>query len=505
MAGVLRQAGHRSIFWQLCEALSPLPSREAFIARLKDEAPDLVAFSVVTNQWEYARSLAEWAREALDVPLVCGGIHALFGVEQILSTGLFDFVFRGECDEAFLEFVQKLNRQESLEKTANLAFRRDGNIIVNPVRPFPSLDRLPSKDYEIMDFQRLIEAKNGWVGLMTSRGCPFSCTYCFNHQMVSAYRKDLGCQTAHLNYIRQFPVDTVMKEIQFLLDRYDGITMFILDDDLFTFDKDYVKAFCQSYAKHCSVPFVVNAHVGFFDEEVADILASAHCKIVKFGVESGSPDIRSRILNRRMTDQQIIDAIQIVNEFGMHSSAFVMIGLPSETEEDIYATIDLLARARPGRFRWTYFFPFPGTRAYDLSVQQGSIDQQKMQRLVNFTDETCLDFGPEQNLLLSKIGRFMPWFVNARSDLAVADFYQERVEEILHMDLDEWTRFASALKEKDQAFSQRFQKEGLSHYAIKYNRFTGVISDYFLNESPPDHRGGTPLPARRRAQSPGLH
>lgn len=482
IAGVLAGAGHEVGFWQLCEDLEPLPTREQFAARLREEAPDLLAVSVVTNQWNYARRLAAWAKEVLSVPVVCGGVHVLAAGREILETGLFDYIFRGESEDAFLEFVERLSSGEPVEDIRNLGLLRDGQARINPVRPLPDLERLPFKLYEVMDFQRLIDAKNGWVGLMASRGCPFSCTYCFNHQMVATYKNDLKRTFRELNYIRRFTVDQMIHEIEFLLKNYHGIRMFIFDDDLFTFDKSYVKEFCRAYSEVCDIPFVVNAHVNFFDAECAASLKAANCRVVKFGVESGSEKIRKSILNRHMSNENIIRAIRIVNDAGMHSSVFIIIGFPHEGPQDVLDTVRLLAEAKPGRFRWTYFFPFPGTKAHEITLQGGFIDVKKMEELTNFTDESCLEFGAEHNLFLKKVGRAMPWFVNAHSDLPAADLYRRKAEEIMSMDEEHWNRVAPDIRRQDSEISNRLSAEGLSHYAVKYNRFMGVISDYFLNE-----------------------
>ena len=331
LSAVLKEAGHDVALWQLCDDIEPLPSEEQFISRLRQKSADIIGFSVVTNQWPYAKKLAAWARKATDVPLVCGGIHTMAAAEEILQSHGFDFIIRGEAEEAFAEFVDKLSKNQDPSDVENLGFLQNGELRLNPLRPLPDLKNLPFKDYDIFDFQKIIDAKNGWTGLMASRGCPFSCTYCFNHQLVSNYRRDLGCSFKGLNYIRHFEVGQMIKEIEYLLQNYRNISMFILDDDLFTFYREYVQQFCAAYKKVSSLPFVVNAHVGYFDERRARYLADANCSIVKFGVESGSERIRRRILQRRMKNAEVIRAIKIAHQYGMHTSIFLMIGLPDET------------------------------------------------------------------------------------------------------------------------------------------------------------------------------
>jgi len=241
LSAVLKQAGHDVALWQLCDDIEPLPSEEQFNNRLRQESADVIGFSVVTNQWLYAKKLASWARKATDVPLVCGGIHTMAAAEEILRSHVFDFIIRGEAEEALAEFVDKLSKNQDHADVENLGFLQNGALRLNPLRPLPDLKKLPFKDYDIFDFQKIIDAKNGWVGLIASRGCPFSCTYCFNHQLVSDYRRDLGCSFKELNYIRHFEVNQMIKEIEYLLQNYRNISMFILDDDLFTFYREYVQ------------------------------------------------------------------------------------------------------------------------------------------------------------------------------------------------------------------------------------------------------------------------
>jgi len=301
--------------------------------------------------------------------------------------------------------------------------------------------------------------------------------------MVKKYRNDLNCSFKELNYIRHLKVDQLIEEIVYLQEKYHGISTFIFDDDLFTFDKDYVIEFCRAYKRASDIPFVVNAHVNFFDEDRARHLADAGCKIVKFGVESGSRKIRKQVMNRHMSNEKIIESIHHIEKYGMHSSVFIIIGLPYEGYDELMDTITLLSKAKPGRFRWTFFFPFPGSEAFRISVEGGFIDEEKMKCLVNFTDASCLDFGEEHNLFLEKVGHVMPWFVNAYADFEASPVYMEKVNEIIAMDRKEWERIAPTLHDVDKKLSLQYREKNQTHYAIKYNPFMGVISDYFMREN----------------------
>jgi len=279
ISAVLKKAGHEVKLIHLAEELGPLPDEAGLQAMVKSYDPGVIGFSVVTNQWHYAVQTAAWIRKKSRVPMVCGGIHATVSPEQVLGSGSFDYVFAGECDTAFLEFVDTIEQGKDPSGIRNLGFLKNGAVHMNPVRPFPDLEPLPMKDYDIFDFQKLIDEKNGWVGLMASRGCPFRCTYCFNHIIVKKYRAELGVSFSSLKYIRHFSVSEMIAEIKYLLENYKNIKMFIFDDDLFTYNADYLTAFCAAYRKVCRIPFVVNAHVHFFDRKRAAALAEAGCRI----------------------------------------------------------------------------------------------------------------------------------------------------------------------------------------------------------------------------------
>ncbi|MCB9916687.1 MAG: B12-binding domain-containing radical SAM protein [Planctomycetes bacterium] len=503
LSAVLKDAGHATRLVNLNEKLPPVPTREEVVELVREWAPGLVAFSCLTQQYGAARELAEFLRAALGdatPPLVVGGIHPTMVPDEVMADGVWDHVGVGECEDALLALVTRLAAGEAPDDVPNFLSWRGGTRpreaaaraarewVKNPVGAFPDYANLPEPDYALFDTQRITDQKHGWFGLMSSRGCPYRCTYCLNHKIVDRYKEDLGKGVSSLGFFRFRPADKLIAEIRRVLDTYTGIGTFIFDDDLFTQNVEHALAICAAYeAAGIGVPFVVNAHVKKLDPRVAEALGRAGGRILKLGIESGSPRVRARVLKRHMTDRDIDETVASAEAAGLHTSGFVMVGLPSETPEELWETVDCLARTRIGRFRTSFFFPFPGTEGWDLAIEHGHVGREEITSLTTFTDGSALDFGPEQNLLVDKLGKAMPWFVNARlarfhPGAPASARYATLVERVLAMDAAAWEAFKPCLREVDAALSADATANGELHYAIRYNDFMGVRSDWFLAE-----------------------
>lgn len=507
ISAVLKEAGHETTLVNLNEKLPPVPTYGEVAERIREWEPELVAFSTITQQYPTARELAEFLRadsesrgEALP-PLVVGGIHPTLVPAEVMADGVWDYVGMGECEHALLALVESLERGEARDDLENFLCWKDGvrpaeaaaspvaseHWVHNPVGEFPELAELPEPDYDLFETDRITQSKGGWFSLMSSRGCPYRCSYCLNHKIIDLYREDLGRGVGKLNAFRFRPADKMMSEIRGVLERFEGIDTFIFDDDLFTQNVEHALELCAAYeASEVDVPFVVNAHVKRLDPRVAEALARAGAKILKMGIECGSQRVRSKVLQRHMTRSDILETVESAEEHGLHTSAFVMIGLPTETRDERLETVDVLAESRVGRFRCSYFFPFPGTDSWRMSIEAGQVDLDQLAKQTTFTDASALDFGAEENLFIAKLGRCLPWFVNARLEhfapAAASARYRPLVERVLAMDAAEWEAFAPGVVELDRELSRAAVEAGELHYAIRYNDFMGVRSDYFLAE-----------------------
>lgn len=497
LSAVLKQRGHETRLVNLNENLAPVPSREEIFELVRAWKPGLIGFSCLTQQYRPGLELARWLREeaarenVVLPPLVVGGIHPTMVPEDVMADGVWDHVGVGECEDALARLVESIERGETPHDVSNFLSWNDGvrgsEYVKNPVGEFPDFANLPEPDYELFDTQRITDMKHGWFGLMTSRGCPYRCTYCLNHKIVDRYKEELGRNVAGLGFFRFRPADKMIDEIRHVLARYANVGTFIMDDDLFTQNVPHALAFCEAYVKSgIGVPFVVNSHVKQLDPRVAEALAGAGCRILKLGIESGSLRVRKEVLKRYMTQKDVLETVAAAERHRLHTSGFLMIGLPTETRAERYETVDLLAQSAIGRFRTSFFFPFPGTDSHRMTIEGGYMKPGDESALSTFTDGSPLDFGAEENLFIDKLGACMPWFVNARldrwRDAPAAERYQPLVERVLSLDRDEWLAFKPRVRAIDAEISRAAALANELHYAIRYNAFMGVRSDYFLAE-----------------------
>lgn len=489
ISGVLKAAGHETKLIHVNEKLFDVPTDEELVARVRAWAPGVVGFSVMTQQYAWAAGAARALRAALpDLPLVVGGVHCTMVPDDVVADALFDVVAVGEAELAFRELVDRLERGEDPTTVPNMRFPartrwNPGDAPkANPVGPFPDLSTIAPNDYDLFDMRRIIRAKNGWLGVLTSRGCPYKCTYCFNREIVERYQQD-GATTSGKDYLRHYSVERILGEVRALKAAHPEVDTLIFDDDLFTLDRGYVREFCREYkASGLGLPFVVNAHVQVFDDEMAFALADAGCTIVKFGLESGSKRVRSQVLWRYMSNDKIKTAFAAAHRYGLHTSAFVMFGLPTETREELLETLQLIADTEMGRFRWAMFFPFPGTAGWKLANDLGVIDPAKMGDLGNYFEGTCLRWDEATGLFLQKLGRVAHWWVNAASPWPCAPIYRELVREVDAWSAPEWEANRSDLHRRDRELSERLIAQGVRHYSLRYTHVMGVDSDFVLRD-----------------------
>jgi len=383
---VLKAGGHKVSLHHVKKE----PSRNTILDIIQEERPELIALSAVTNQIGYVDKWSTWVKEEFAIPIICGGIHATLFPEEVIGFDGIDIVCRGEGEYPMLELADDVTRTD----IKNLWFKREGNIIKNPLRLLTSpLDDLPYPDYDLFNPETVVRDRNGDFAILASRGCPFNCTYCCNHALRRLC-EGMG------KYFRLRSVDNVLMELELLIDKYP-IRHLTFADDVFGLSRNWSLEFCEKYPRKFNLEFECNVRADMLDEDLLESLKRANCTRISMGVEAGNEWLRKEVLHRKMSNERIIKAFDSAHEFGFETLAYNMIGLPYETPEMIRETINLNKRLAPSRVAMFFFFPYPGTELYETCKREGFLSQK---RSTSYVSESVLELPTVTTKQLRKLG-----------------------------------------------------------------------------------------------------
>lgn len=298
---------------------------EILFKQIEAFQPDLIAFSVVTFHYQLSLHYAKICKTICpNAKIVFGGIHVSCVPEVVIDNACIDYIVIGEGEIAFLEIIKHIEKAESSEPIVNTWYKsKDGKIIKGKQTGFiQDLDSLPHYDKEIWeDFT----PHDTYYITITSRGCPYNCTYCFNH-----FFREIPDEKS--NYVRRRSVKHVIEELKINKAKYN-LQFIEFWDDIFILDKRWLKEFLDVYKKEIALPFKCYIHVNLFDEDVAIGLKEAGCKWVDFGIQHINEDYRRKVLKRYETNKNIIKTLKILKKHGIVSFADYIVGLPGDTIE----------------------------------------------------------------------------------------------------------------------------------------------------------------------------
>ena len=185
ISAVLREAGHETQLLYLQRE----PDRDAFLAQVTAASPDLLAFSTTTHQYPYIQRYAAYAKAARpDLLILVGGVHPTLAPEEVIANPVLDIIAIGEGEHPLRDLVERLESGRDYFDIDNLWVRRHGEIVRNKLRPLiADLDELPYADRDLFGFDEILAANDGWVDMMSGRGCPYNCSYCCNPGLKKQY------------------------------------------------------------------------------------------------------------------------------------------------------------------------------------------------------------------------------------------------------------------------------------------------------------------------------
>ena len=279
-----------------------------------------------------------------------------------------DVVARGEAELSFPELLQRIEEGRDYCDILGLWVKKDGRLYRNDVAPLvEDLSSLPHPDHKLYLKYRFYRVQTE-VPFSTIRGCPFRCSFCYNHAKAALYR-DKG------RFVRFRTVSDVIDEMKMARRLYPNMRTVILYDDIIGLNKKWLAQFCDAYEKEIDLPWFTSIRPDMVDEFIVEQLAKAQCFCLSMGIESGDEEIRSKILGKDISNAQCIESARLIHNAGIKVRTSNMFFLPGEDIDKAFKTVELNHQMKAD-FPWGYTLqPYPGTDIYDYSVKNGYLSR----------------------------------------------------------------------------------------------------------------------------------
>jgi anaerobic magnesium-protoporphyrin IX monomethyl ester cyclase len=328
---------------------------EQISQQIKKFQPDLIGISInFTPYFEMALETARLCKSIFpETPVIAGGHHATAIPEDVIKTGLFDFVILGEGEKRILQLIKSISKNDlnSLKEIDGIAFREQDTIDINPIEShIQNLDQIP-----------ILDSKNEILMLISSRGCPKNCNFC-------SISKVMGKK------IRFRSIESLMKEITTAIE--NGIRHFDFEDDHLTINLNRAKKlFAEIVSRFPNYNLTFSAMNGILadtlDEELVEIMKSAGFEWLNIPFVTGSPEIQQRI-ERNQSYQHFSNVISWTQKYGLKVVAYLIIGLPEDNLDQMIDDIVFLA-GLPVLIGPSIFYPPPGSATFENCMKKGYI------------------------------------------------------------------------------------------------------------------------------------
>jgi radical SAM superfamily enzyme YgiQ (UPF0313 family) len=333
---------------------------------VKEGEFDLVGITFLTPMFDAVKRLVQSIRESCpEIKIIVGGAHpSALPKRTMEELPEVNYLCFGEGEKTILDVVEHLKGDLALQEIDGLAYRNNGQIVVNDPRAFETdLDLIPKPARHLLPMEKynLTASRTKGSGfcptIIVARGCPFNCQYC-SHQFGRTFR--------HRS------VDSIIEELKELTASYDaGQVNF--EADTLTINKKFVMALCHKIIEEgIRIRWTCESRIDTVDEEMLDIMKKAGCWQISYGVESGSQRLLD-LIQKGVTKEKVRESFRLTKKAGITIRAFYMLGLPTETKEESMETIQFAKKLDTLWAQFTVTIPYPGTPMFNQLDAEGKI------------------------------------------------------------------------------------------------------------------------------------
>lgn len=384
LASIVRNAGHSAelafdpalfngqLMWDVPFLARMFDIRPKIVSKILTEKPDYVAYSCFTGNYRWALSIAEEIKKSDPyIKNLFGGVHVSAVPEKVIAQECVDAIAVGEADPVFLELIESIENDTVHVPPGVWIKNRNGEIRkgINPQLPV-DLDTIPYPSKDL--FYDKVPALQSHYMIMTSRGCPYNCTYCY--KSLSAYSPE------GVNPIRRRSVENVIGELVEAKEKWN-LKIVVFRDDVFTLQKKWLREFCHEYKERIDLPFFCYTHPAALDSETADLIKESGCFFVTMGIQSVDEKQRKEVLNRNYTNEQVKRSMDLLKNRKIIVSVDHIIGLPGDTPENMKNALVFYNEIRPDRLLTFWLTYYPGTEIMEKALRAGLITSEDKERI----------------------------------------------------------------------------------------------------------------------------
>ncbi len=355
-------------------------SEEEMVAKVRELQPDMVAMSIMTfNLLDALQAARAIHKVKPDVKICLGGPHVNLYPKETLALPEIDYVVFGEGEPIFTELVQTLDTHgvdsDALSKVNGLGWKRGDEIYVNPAQTdLLDLNEIPFPARHLVDvarYEHIIGEGHQFFTIQATRGCPAACTFC-------DIRK---------TKFRERTPENVVAEIEQLVEM--GVDDLFFVDDTITINKRNLIATCDLMVKRgLKINFKISARVDTVNPELLAALKRSGCYRIHYGVESATQRLLD-YMEKGQTLDKVTRACKWTREAGIGYFAYCMIGIPTETKEEMFATVDFVKSLKPDYAQFSVCTPYPKTELYFRMLRDGVLPGDHWQ---TFAENPSPDF-----------------------------------------------------------------------------------------------------------------
>lgn len=338
---------------------------------LESYEPDVIAYSAMTSD-EYLFKQADqvvrdWSiRRGKGVPRIMGGPHPTYFPDVLYGMNL-DAICVGDGDLAMPRMLEAIESGSTISGIPNVATKEHP---FHQKEVVEDLDSLPYADRDLIYDADPDLLKIGIRSFLTQKGCPYKCTYCFNHAYNKMFKGD------GRKILRRRSVDNLLDEIKQVVRDYPKARILRFADDVFVIRSDsWLEEFAERFPKEIGLPFYCLIRCNALTEDVAKLLSQAGCRSIGMSIESGSEAIRNGIMKRNMPDDMVAQAFYLARKYKLNAYANTIIGVPGTTLDDDFNSYLFAKKMKAAAPTFGIFCPYPGTDMTDYALRIGVLDK----------------------------------------------------------------------------------------------------------------------------------